>query len=36
MFPEVDLYPGKRRKPHDGIAEAVLIADWGRSYGKGF
>lgn len=30
MFPQVDLTPGKRRKPHDGIADALLLASFGR------
>lgn len=29
-YPNVDLYPGRKRKPHDGIAEAVCIAVYGR------
>jgi crossover junction endodeoxyribonuclease RuvC len=28
-FPGVDLTPGKKRKPHDGIADAVCIAAYG-------
>lgn len=30
LFPGVDLCPGKRQKPHDGMAEALLIAEYGR------
>lgn len=30
LFPDVDLIPGQLRKPHDGIAEALLIAEYGR------
>lgn len=35
-FPGVDLYPGKRRKAHDGVADAVGIASWaaGRLEGR--
>lgn len=28
LFPEVDLYPGRRRTPSDGIADAVNIAHY--------
>ena len=28
-FPTVDMFPGRRRKAADGIADAVCIADWG-------
>lgn len=28
-YPSVDLRPGRRTKPHDGIADAVCIAEWG-------
>jgi crossover junction endodeoxyribonuclease RuvC len=28
-YPEVDLTPGKIRKPHDGITDAVCIAEYG-------
>jgi crossover junction endodeoxyribonuclease RuvC len=28
-YPGVDLLPGKRRKPHDGMADAVCIAEYG-------
>lgn len=27
-YPGVDLRPGRRRKAHDGIADAVCIAEW--------
>lgn len=30
LFPAVSLTPGRRVKPHDGIAEALLLADFGR------
>jgi hypothetical protein len=30
LFPGVDLTPGKKTKPHDGMAEALLIAEYGR------
>ncbi len=29
-YPQVNLTPGKKRKPHDGMADAVCIADYGR------
>lgn len=29
-YPSVDLTPGKKRVPHDGIADAVCIAEYGR------
>lgn len=29
-YPTVDLKPGKKRTPHDGIADAVCLADYGR------
>lgn len=29
-YPNVELYPGRKRKPHDGVAEAVCIALHGR------
>ncbi|MFJ5538565.1 RuvC family protein [Vreelandella titanicae] len=29
-YPGVDLTPGKKRVPHDGIADAVCIAEFGR------
>lgn len=28
-YPDVELKPGRMRKPHDGIAEAVCIAEYG-------
>lgn len=31
LFPHVNLVPGKCRKPHDGLADALLIAYYGRS-----
>lgn len=30
LFPYVDLIPRGCRKPHDGMAEALLIAEYGR------
>jgi len=30
-YPSVDLHPGRRRKAHDGIADAVCIAEWANS-----
>lgn len=30
IYPDVVLVPDRCRVPHDGIAEAVLIAEWGR------
>lgn len=27
-YPGVDLYPGRKRNAHDGIADAVCIAEW--------
>ena len=29
-YPEIDLTPGKKRTPHDGIADAVCLAEYGR------
>lgn len=29
-FPMVELTPGKKRVPHDGIADAVCLAEYGR------
>lgn len=36
LFPDINLFATARsRKPHDGMAEALLIAEYGRStYGK--
>ena len=28
LLPEMDLTPGKLRKPHDGLADAALMALW--------
>lgn len=33
LFPAVDLIPPGCRKEHDGMAEALLIAEWGRRRG---
>ena len=30
IFPDVNLIPGKCRTPHDGMAEALLLAEYGR------
>ena len=30
LFPEMDLMPGRRRVPHDGLADAVLVAEYAR------
>jgi len=30
LFPTVSLVPPRCRKPHDGLADALLIAEWGR------
>jgi hypothetical protein len=36
LFPEVDLLPTERsRKPHDGMADALLIAEHGRRVSTG-
>jgi len=29
-YPEIDLKPGRKRTPHDGIADAVCLAEYGR------
>jgi len=29
-YPHIDLTPGRKRTPHDGIADAVCLADYGR------
>ncbi len=28
-YPEIDLTPGKKRKPHDGMADAICLAEFG-------
>lgn len=34
LYPGIDLRPTERsKKPHDGMADAVLIARWGESQG---
>lgn len=33
LFPEADLIPSGCKKQHDGIAEAILIAEYGRRAG---
>ena len=30
LFPGIDLTPGRKRIPHDGMADAVLIAEYAR------
>ena len=30
LFPGIDLTPGRRRVPHDGMADAVLVAEYAR------
>lgn len=30
LFPTIDLLPGKRRKEHDGMSDALLIAEYAR------
>jgi len=36
LFPDTDLYATERsKKPHDGIVDALLIAEWGRRKAKG-
>lgn len=30
LFPEVNLVPERCRKPHEGIIDALLIAEWAR------
>ena len=30
LFPKVALMPNKNGKPHDGVADALLMAEWGR------
>ena len=30
IFPTVSLVPPRCRKPHDGIADALCLAEWGR------
>ena len=29
-YPAIDLMPGKKRTPHDGIADAVCLAEWAK------
>jgi crossover junction endodeoxyribonuclease RuvC len=31
LYPEINLTPGRLRKPHDGIADAVLLAAYARN-----
>lgn len=33
LFPSVELVQPGCRKPHDGVAEALLIGEWGRRHG---
>lgn len=30
LWPSQDWAPGRRTKPHDGLVDAALIAEWGR------
>lgn len=30
LFPQINLVPERCRKPHDGMAEALLLAEYGR------
>jgi hypothetical protein len=30
LYPHIDLFPGKKRVAHDGMADAVLICEYGR------
>ena len=30
LFPAMDLMPGRRSTPHDGLADAVLVAEYAR------
>lgn len=32
-FPDLDLFPGRKRTPHDGLADAACLADWLRLHG---
>lgn len=32
LYPEINLIPGQCRKPHDGIAEALLLMHYGRKF----
>jgi hypothetical protein len=32
LFPEINLRPGKKKKPDDNVAEAFLLAEYGRKY----
>lgn len=31
-FPDINLMPGRKRTPHDGIADAACIAEWVHSH----
>lgn len=31
VLPDVDLSPGRKRKPHDGLADACCLALWGQT-----
>lgn len=35
LFPSLDLTPGRRRKPHDGIADAALLAYYAYMHFRG-
>lgn len=32
LYPQVNLIPPRCRKPHDGMADALLMAHWGREH----
>ena len=32
VYPMLDIQPGRRTKPHEGIVEAACIAEWCRLY----
>ena len=34
-YPTIDLSPGKKRTPHDGMADAACIADYGIRIARG-
>ena len=31
-YPQVNLFPGRKTTPHDGIADAICLAEYGRLY----
>ena len=30
LFPDLDLTPGRRTKPHDGLSDGACLAEWAR------